>query len=106
MAQKIILIDDITKQPGAESITFSLDGVTYTIDLGPENADKLRNSLTPFIEAGRVVSTKTKRSTAAKTSVDAERMAAIRAWGRANGYDIAERGRISREVVAAFNAAH
>ena len=30
----------------------------------------------------------------------------IRAWGRANGYRVSDRGRVSADVVKAYDAAH
>jgi len=32
--------------------------------------------------------------------------ATVRAWAKAHGYEIAERGRIPANIVAAFHAAH
>ena len=38
--------------------------------------------------------------------LDREQTAAIRAWARQNGYQVSDRGRISKTVVDAFQAAH
>jgi hypothetical protein len=38
--------------------------------------------------------------------LDREQTAAIRAWARQNGHQVSERGRISKTVVDAFEAAH
>src|SRR5438309_801803 len=45
MAQRVevVLIDDLDGGDAAETVTFSLDGVTYEIDLSDENARKLRD---------------------------------------------------------------
>jgi hypothetical protein len=44
MAQETIvrLLDDIDGKPADETVSFSLDGITYEIDLRAKNADKLR----------------------------------------------------------------
>ena len=39
-------------------------------------------------------------------TLDREQTAAIRAWARQNGHQISDRGRISKTVVDAFQAAH
>ena len=39
-------------------------------------------------------------------ALDREQTAAIRAWARQNGHQISDRGRISKTVVDAFQAAH
>jgi hypothetical protein len=38
--------------------------------------------------------------------MDREQTAAIRAWARQNGHQVSDRGRISKTVVDAFQAAH
>ena len=57
MAQKVqvLLVDDIDGGEAAETISFSLDGVTYEIDLNPINASELRDVLAPYISVSRRV---------------------------------------------------
>lgn len=38
--------------------------------------------------------------------MDAVKIKEIRAWARANGHTIGERGRIAASIIAAYNAAH
>ena len=54
MARKIevLLVDDLDGGTAEETLTFSLDGAHYEIDLSTENADKLRSALQPFMEKG------------------------------------------------------
>lgn len=47
------MLDDINGTPAAHTIPFSLDGVTYDIDLSEGNAAALRDELARFISAGR-----------------------------------------------------
>jgi hypothetical protein len=42
----------------------------------------------------------------ARTVPDREQTAAVREWARANGFEVSERGRLSANVLAAFEAAH
>ncbi len=50
MAQKVevLLVDDIDGGEADETVSFSLDGTSYEIDLSKKNAAKLRNGLEPF----------------------------------------------------------
>ena len=52
MAKKVqvLLVDDIDKSsPADETVSFSLDGVSYEIDLTSQNAAKLRDDLSVWI---------------------------------------------------------
>ena len=55
MAQRVRvdLVDDVDGAPADESVAFSVDGVSYVIDLSAENAQKLRDSLAVWIAAAR-----------------------------------------------------
>ena len=111
MVQKIqtILIDDIDGAPADETVTFALDGVTYEIDLSAGHAAELRDALSKWIghgrKAGRTAAT-APRTPGRRTSADRAQLAKIREWARESGYKVSERGRISAEVMAAFQAAH
>ncbi|WP_410619693.1 histone-like nucleoid-structuring protein Lsr2 [Amycolatopsis sp. cmx-8-4] len=111
MAQKVLveMLDDIDGSPASHTVPFGLDGVSYEIDLSDENAAALREELSRFIAAGRKtggrkVRVATGQSTAA-SSADRERSRAIRAWASENGYDVSERGRLSSEIVNAYDEA-
>lgn len=56
MAQTVIvqLTDDIDGGEADETITFSLDGRSYQIDLNATNAERLRKAFQPFIEKARL----------------------------------------------------
>ena len=52
MAKKVqvLLVDDVDKSsPADETVSFSLDGVSYEIDLTSDNAAKLRDDLAVWI---------------------------------------------------------
>ncbi|GAB3912625.1 hypothetical protein GCM10029964_120710 [Kibdelosporangium lantanae] len=114
MATKIILVDDLDHAAQAdETVTFALDGTDYAIDLSEENASRLRDAMAEFIAAARP-SRKARKASAAKpgtavkgstaSSYDRETKAAIRAWAKAQGKKIADRGRIPADVVRAWEA--
>jgi hypothetical protein len=111
MAKKVqvLLVDDIDKSsPADETVSFSLDGVSYEIDLTSDNAAKLRDDLAVWIgHAERTGGRRsTGRSTAASKSSGRKDVGAIRAWARENGHSVNDRGRISAEIQAAYDKAH
>ena len=117
MAKKTLVIDDISGETGARTRRFSLDGSDYEIDLTDASFADLRSALKPFIKAGRAVgggaaTTRRRASTAGKatkrrrSSAKAPTEAAIiRAWARANGMAVTERGRVAPELRSAWEAA-
>ena len=112
MAKKVTvtLVDDFDGEGSAdETVEFSLDGVSYEIDLSSKNAQKLRNDLKPWLEAGRRVGGRRRGRTAppgrGRASIDREQSAAIRDWARRNGHKVSTRGRIPAEIIDAFHAA-
>ena len=117
MAQKVqvLLVDDIDEGEAAETVTFSLDGVSYEIDLSEEHASALRDAFAPWIGHARKVGGRggsAKRAAAAPpkqrsaaTGSEGPDTGAVRAWARENGYTVSDRGRISAEIVKAFQDA-
>lgn len=106
MARKVITsyVDDIDGSEAEGTVTFSLDGVAYEVDLSAKNASKLRDVLEPYINAGRKVGGR--RSSGASKSTGRNDLAAIRAWAKDNGHDVSERGRIPAAVIEAYDSAH
>ncbi len=115
MAQKYIvqLVDDLTQQPiedgSGESVRFSLDGVSYTIDLTNEHADEFRSAISPYVNAARkadvAVRAKASSSSGAPRAPKGD-LKAIREWANANGFTVSSRGRIPADVQTAYNAAN
>lgn len=113
MAQKVqvILVDDVDGGEADETVTFSLDGVNYEIDLSEANAESLRDSLGEWIGHARRVGGRSggkgrsggRAKAAAATKAD---LADVRSWARDNGFQVSDRGRVSSEVLAAYEAAH
>jgi Lsr2 len=107
MAQRVqvVLEDDLDGGKADETVTFGLDGTTYEIDLSKKNAAKLRDALGAYVGAGRRVAGRRGGGRGRGRGRSASDSADIRAWARANGYEVSERGRISAEVREAYNAA-
>jgi hypothetical protein len=100
MAKRVntIVTDDLDGSSEAEAVSFSFDGMDYEIDLGPANRERLQ----PFIDSGRRVG----RKRPSRTAASRRETAAIRAWAMDQGLKVAERGRISADVVREYKAMH
>ena len=108
MAQRIhvTLEDDIDGSDASETIQFALDGVNYEIDLSDENAAKLRDSLATWVGHARRVGGRKQQSKASSTRGGGRSdLNAIRDWGRANGWTVSDRGRVSADLMKAYDAA-
>lgn len=103
MAQQVVvtLSDDIDGGEASETVAFGLDGRLYEIDLNERNAEKLRESLEPFVEAGRK---RTKTGKTYRHTPVAPDPRAVRAWAESNGMEVPARGRIPKKVYEAFHA--
>ncbi|MEU4426921.1 Lsr2 family protein [Actinoplanes sp. NPDC024001] len=113
MARQVIttLIDDLDGKKADRTVEFSLDGVSYTIDLSEANAGKLRKALDPYINAGTRLGRTTGRIASrsgapVRTAGSRDENRLIREWAIRNGHKISERGRIPQEVSNAYRAAH
>ena len=108
MAQRvrIELTDDLVGTPADETLTFAIDGVTYDVDLTSDNAEKLRASLAPYIAAGRRVAGRQSTRKAKGAAASGPSANEIRQWARERGMEVSERGRVSDQVKAAYQAAH
>lgn len=119
MAKQVItsLIDDIDGKPASQTIEFGIDGVNYSIDLSDGNADRLRATLHPYIDAGtRVgrIATGSRFTTPPRRAggraglpvTSRDQTAAIREWAAKAGHEISNRGRIPARIVDAYEEAH
>ena len=108
MAQRvnIVLVDDIDGSEAAETVSFSLDGASYEIDLSAANAGKLREALAGYVGHARKVGGGRRAGRRAAAAVAGPSAKDVRAWARGNGYDLPDRGRIPGDVQAAYAAAH
>jgi|SRR5579859_1785600 len=112
VAQKHIvqLIDDIDGGEAAETVTFALDGSSYSIDLSERNAASLRDALAVYVANARRGTRGPGRPAGPRrgrgTRSDREQTQAIREWARKNGYKIGEKGRIPATVQEAYHSNH
>jgi nucleoid-associated protein Lsr2 len=114
MAKTVItqVTDDLDGSTGAEIISFAYRGTTYEIDLGRRNASAFDKMMRPYLDAARTVTaarggrrgSSNGRRAARRSS--AGELASIREWARVQGYSVSDRGRISANVMEAYEKAH
>jgi hypothetical protein len=101
-----MLTDDIDGSEATETVSFSLDGASYEIDLNAKNAAALRGIVAPYVgaarKAGRSRGVAVRRSRGGR----GHDLGAVREWARANGHQVSDRGRISAAVQEAYDSAH
>lgn len=107
----VMLEDDVDGGDATETVSFALDDVAYTIDLNDKNAARLRDALAPWI--GQARKTARPQRVAAAGGASTRRrsegrtdLGDVRSWGKANGFTVSERGRVSKELQQAYDAAH
>jgi Lsr2 len=84
---------------------FSIDGRDYEIDLCLRHSERFDDAVSRYASHARKSSARvprTKRRTAAHRKHSAE----VRAWAKANGMAVSERGRIPAEVVSKYDSTH
>lgn len=106
-------VDDIDGKDLKEAVTveFGVDGRTYEFDTSPAHAREFKRDLDKYLAVSRPAGVSRRgrggrggsRSRAAKPKHDT---VAVRTWARANGFEVSDRGRISAEIIAAYEAAH
>src|SRR5258708_16519626 len=96
--------DDLDGGPADETLRFGIGGSDYEIDLSNENARKFRQGLAPFVEHARKAG-RGQRRRPARTSSARERSGEIRAWAKARGIPVSDRGRIPAGVAEQCEAA-
>ncbi|MGW1991412.1 histone-like nucleoid-structuring protein Lsr2 [Embleya sp. NPDC001921] len=110
MARRVVTLytDDITGAEGKDVSThsFSLDGVSYEIDLGNDSYQRLLDALGPYFGAGRKTGSTRRAGVRNPKAERGPSPARVRAWAAAQGIEVSARGRISGDVVAKYQAAH
>jgi hypothetical protein len=108
MAQKtqVLLTCDLedNEKPASQTIGFSVEGTTYEIDLCDKHAKQFREGMASFIASGRRVSQAGSRRRRSSGAGDRQRTQEIRAWARKKGIKVSERGRLSADIVAKYEA--
>lgn len=107
-------VDDIDGKPldvdELNTVQWSWSGVEYEFETSTANLDRIENGRLPvstlLAKSRRIGGRKRtpgKNPSPKKTAGSPADTKAIREWAQQNGYAVADRGRISAEVVEAFN---
>jgi hypothetical protein len=114
VAQKVqvLLLDDLDGTEAQETVSFSLDGTSYEIDLSKSNASGLRDALAKYVGAARKAGrAATGRQSGGRSrgsgsaAIDRDQAAAIRAWAKKQGLKVSDRGRIPASIIEQYNSA-
>jgi hypothetical protein len=104
------LIDDLDGGRAERTVSFSLDGRSFEIDLSKKNIRALEKALGPYLEAARRSPQSPRKVRPKKAGSDSARrgadVTAVREWARDNGYEVSDRGRISATIQNAYDAAN
>jgi hypothetical protein len=103
VARRVItqLVDDLDGSELAAgkgtTVRFAVDGASYEIDLSDKNAKKFKQTLDPYIQAGRKVKREGKSRSASGTRDYDPKV--VRAWANEQGISVPARGRIPESVL-------
>ena len=106
MAQRtqIMYIDDIDGSQADGTVRFGLDGTSYEIDLSKKHADELARVIRPYIDVARKVPAARRSGQSARPVRRSQ--SDVRAWARAQGLKVSDRGRIPAELLARYESEH
>lgn len=107
--ETVTVVDDLDGSEAAGTVDFALEGKSYEIDLSEKNTARLRDTLAEFVAAARRAGGRGRRAhvmSDVPARANREETAAIREWARQNGHEVAERGRIPKNVVEAYQQTH
>lgn len=109
----VTMIDDYDAKPVeeglAETIEFTWEGDSFTIDLRPENASKFRKDVEKWVAASTKLSARRGRPKGSGSRPNTgsnrspEELAAIRHWLRSQGHEVSDRGRIAANLQELFD---
>lgn len=111
MAQKTIVkmyddLDGSEIDAEGKSVSFSLEGASYEIDLSSKNVERLRQDFRVYTEKARRVTGRGGRSSAKAAEPTPVDTKAVRAWAEEQGLGVSTRGRLSTELIEQYRAAH
>ena len=97
------LTDDLDGGKADQTVTFAFQGVHYEIDLNKRNVAAMTKTLKPYVSAARKVRTTRARAASAARSVRRNDLADVRAWAKAHGHEVSDRGRVPAAVLDAYD---
>ncbi|MFP5022156.1 histone-like nucleoid-structuring protein Lsr2 [Pseudonocardia phyllosphaerae] len=97
-------VDDLDGGRADVVVDFALDGTWYRIRLSSGNADRLRTSLAPYVDAGRHRPDRPGPGSPRTADRLRDHNLEVRRWARVRGYVVSSRGRLPDAVVRAYYA--
>jgi hypothetical protein len=113
VAQRIrtFLIDDLSGEEleNGETIQFAWKHTTYEVDLSDENAEAFQRTIAPWIAISRRIGGRVPKAHALQPDrgpavIDSAQRASIREWANEQGFTVSKRGRISQDILDAYQA--
>lgn len=104
----VTITDDLDGSTNAKEVSFSLNGRSWVIDLSAKNRAALEKALKPYIAKATEQGRASRRGKAVRSSSRANSrtdLAAVRDWAKNNGHQVSDRGRISADVLKAYDTA-
>jgi hypothetical protein len=100
-------LSDISGAEDASAVEFALQGTAYSIDLTKAEQAELFRLLSPYVEKGRKLRGRARRSSDSGMGRSANPgiYNLVKDWGRANGHQVSDRGRPSKALVEAYEKA-
>lgn len=86
---------DLSAEDGAETFHFGFRGKQYEIDLTETEAAAFEEALSPYLRVARTARGKYLKKSSTRPD---PRVAEVRSWAQANGYDLGDRGRIPQNI--------
>lgn len=113
----VTITSDLSGKPDAETVEFSYGGKAYEVDLTASEKAAFDKAVAKYVKAAtpvKAAATTGRRKPTRKTGGTGGRPgatpagvdpAAVREWARSQGIDIGDRGRLSKQLVADYQAA-
>lgn len=95
--QVVEVLSDISGEKGASTLTYSINGQSYSIDLTEPEAKEFHELLAPYISVSAIGKRRGPRLRSTP-----EETAAIRIWARDTGHPLTPAGRVPSETRIAY----
>lgn len=105
MAKVVTIACDRDQKTGAETYMVVVGANRHSVDLCPDCHAELEKAVEPFTSVGIAMSGNAAPRQRATTDDRDYDLDTVRAWGKANGHQVSDRGRIAASVVDAWRAA-
>lgn len=105
MAIRQIVESDISGNTDASTVSFGFEGTWYEVDLTAQEREELKNALSRYFKIGRKTGPRPNPKRAVPDTTPEQREI-IRQWAKDEGFEIADRGVIPKQIFAAYKTEH